>query len=52
AGAAALVARREQARSERDWPLADRLRDELRELGWEIRDGPGGPEPVRIGSAG
>ena len=25
---------------------ADRLRDELRELGWEVRDGPQGPELV------
>jgi cysteinyl-tRNA synthetase len=35
---------REQARSARDFAQADRLRDQLRELGWEVRDGPGGPE--------
>jgi cysteinyl-tRNA synthetase len=35
---------RERARRERDYAAADRLRDELRELGWEVRDGPGGPE--------
>jgi cysteinyl-tRNA synthetase len=35
---------RERARRERDYPAADRLRDELRELGWEVRDGPDGPE--------
>ena len=35
---------RERARSERDYAAADRLRDELRELGWEVRDGPDGPE--------
>ena len=29
---------------ERDFARADRLRDELRELGWEVRDGPDGPE--------
>jgi cysteinyl-tRNA synthetase len=35
---------REQARGERDYAAADRLRDELRELGWDVRDGPDGPE--------
>jgi cysteinyl-tRNA synthetase len=42
--ALALVAEREQARTQRDFEAADRLRDELRELGWAVRDGPGGPE--------
>ena len=37
---------RERARRERDYVAADRLRDELRELGWEVRDGSGGPELV------
>ena len=41
---AALRDARERARQERDWGEADRLRDELRALGWEVRDGPGGPE--------
>jgi cysteinyl-tRNA synthetase len=44
AEARALVAAREQARSARDWAEADRLRDELRVLGFEVRDGPSGPE--------
>ena len=35
---------RELARAARDWSEADRLREQLRELGWEVRDGPGGPE--------
>ncbi len=35
---------RERARAGRDWDAADRIRDELRELGWEVRDGPDGPE--------
>jgi cysteinyl-tRNA synthetase len=35
---------REQARRARDWSAADRIRDQLRELGWEVRDGPEGPE--------
>jgi cysteinyl-tRNA synthetase len=43
---AALRDARERARGERDWAAADRLRDELRELGWEVRDGPSGPELV------
>jgi cysteinyl-tRNA synthetase len=40
---------RERARAGRDWAEADRLRDALRERGWEIRDGPAGPEllPLR-----
>jgi cysteinyl-tRNA synthetase len=35
---------REQARRDRDYAAADRLRDELRGLGWEVRDGPDGPQ--------
>jgi cysteinyl-tRNA synthetase len=39
-----LLARRETARRERDFQTADRLRREIHERGWEIRDGPQGPE--------
>ncbi|HSC03585.1 MAG TPA: cysteine--tRNA ligase [Solirubrobacteraceae bacterium] len=35
---------REQARAARDFAEADRLRDEIRAQGWEVRDGPDGPE--------
>jgi cysteinyl-tRNA synthetase len=42
-----IAARRDAARADRDWAEADRLRDELRGLGWEVRDGPDGPELVR-----
>jgi cysteinyl-tRNA synthetase len=42
-----LLRRREQARRERDFATADRMRDELRERGWDIRDGPEGPELLR-----
>jgi cysteinyl-tRNA synthetase len=35
---------REQARGARDYAEADRLRDEIRAHGWEVRDGPNGPE--------
>ncbi|MEO8688701.1 MAG: cysteine--tRNA ligase [Solirubrobacteraceae bacterium] len=41
-----LAERRAQARAARDFAEADRLRDELRAQGWEVRDGPGGPELV------
>jgi cysteinyl-tRNA synthetase len=41
-----LAGRRADARAARDWAEADRLRDELRDLGWEVRDGPQGPELV------
>jgi cysteinyl-tRNA synthetase len=43
----ALAERRTAARAAREWAEADRLRDELRGLGWEVRDGPDGPELVR-----
>ncbi len=37
------IARREQARREKNWSLADRLRDELNAEGWAIEDTPEGP---------
>jgi cysteinyl-tRNA synthetase len=42
--ATALLAEREEARAARDWTRADAARDELRTLGWEVRDSAGGPE--------
>jgi cysteinyl-tRNA synthetase len=42
-----MAALRDAARRDRDWAEADRLRDELRAIGWEVRDGPDGPELVR-----
>jgi cysteinyl-tRNA synthetase len=39
-----LMRRREAARAGRDWAQADALRDQLHALGWEVRDGPDGPE--------
>jgi len=44
--AVSLLAEREQARRERDFQAADRMREELRERGWDIRDGPDGPELI------
>lgn len=45
--ALALLAEREAARAARDWEAADRLRDELRAQGWDVRDGADGAELVR-----
>jgi cysteinyl-tRNA synthetase len=42
-----LLRQRDQAREERDFEAADRLRDELAERGFEVRDGPQGSELVR-----
>ena len=45
----ALAEERAAARAARDFAAADRLRDELRARGWEVRDGAGGPELVPVG---
>jgi len=42
--ALALAQARQQARADRDFTRADAIRDELRGLGWEVRDGADGPE--------
>jgi cysteinyl-tRNA synthetase len=39
-----LAAARERARAGRDYAEADRLRDEINAAGWQVRDGPSGPE--------
>lgn len=41
-----LAQQRQQARADKDWAAADRLRDELLTMGWIVRDGPDGPELV------
>ena len=48
AGVEALARDRAEARARRDFAEADRLRDELRAHGWEVRDGAAGPELVPI----
>jgi cysteinyl-tRNA synthetase len=48
AAVVSLLAEREQARAGRDFAGADALRDRVRELGFEITDGPGGPQATRI----
>jgi cysteinyl-tRNA synthetase len=42
-----MAAERQEARAARDFERADRLRDELAERGWEIRDTAEGPRLVR-----
>jgi cysteinyl-tRNA synthetase len=42
-----LLAEREEAREERDFERADKIRDQLAALGWEVRDGPDGARLVR-----
>ena len=44
-----LLADRERARAERDFEAADRIRDRLAELGWQVRDTPDGARLVRRG---
>ena len=46
--AAGLLEQRERARAERDFALADALRERIRTLGWEVRDGPGGAELIPL----
>jgi cysteinyl-tRNA synthetase len=46
ADARALLERREAARAARDFAEADRLRDELAAMGWQVRDSAAGPELV------
>ncbi|MDX6699765.1 MAG: cysteinyl-tRNA synthetase [Solirubrobacteraceae bacterium] len=47
--AGTLLEQREAARARRDFEAADRLRDEIGARGWEIRDGPDGPELIPAG---
>jgi cysteinyl-tRNA synthetase len=46
--AVSLLEQRERARARRDYEAADRLREEIRALKWDIRDGPDGPELIPI----
>jgi cysteinyl-tRNA synthetase len=45
---AALLEQRERARGERDFAQADRVREEIRAAGWEVRDGPQGAELIPL----
>ncbi len=46
-GADTLLAQRADARGRREWATADRLRDELSELGVDVVDSPEGQVPSR-----
>jgi len=41
---ATLLEARTTARSEKDWPESDRIRDALANLGWTVKDTPDGPK--------
>jgi cysteinyl-tRNA synthetase len=43
-----LLGRREQARRARDWERADALREQLRQAGWDVRDGPESGELIPL----
>ena len=43
-----LVDARQQARESKDWPAADKARDDLAALGYEVVDTPDGPEVRKI----
>jgi cysteinyl-tRNA synthetase len=47
AEALALLEEREKARAAKDYDRADQLRDQLAEMGWEVRDEAGGARLVR-----
>jgi cysteinyl-tRNA synthetase len=42
----ALLAEREEARAQKDFERADRIRERLAELGWEVRDSADGARLV------
>ena len=50
--AEALLAEREEARAARDFERADAIRDELAEMGWEVRDSADGARLVAEGLDG
>jgi cyanophycinase-like exopeptidase len=45
-----LLEQRQLARANKDWPASDRIRTQLSDLGWQVRDTPAGPvvEPVAV----
>jgi cysteinyl-tRNA synthetase len=45
--ALSLLRERERARAARDFATADAMREQLRARGFEIRDGPDGPQLIR-----
>jgi hypothetical protein len=41
-----LLAKRKEAREREDWRTSDNLRDQIHQLGWEVRDTPEGQELI------
>jgi hypothetical protein len=48
AAVVALAEARAAARGDKDWPAADRIRDELAAQGWQVNDTAAGPQLSRI----
>ncbi|MDP3800521.1 MAG: cysteine--tRNA ligase [bacterium] len=44
----ALLADREKARANKDFELSDKLRDQIKELGWEVEDTAKGPRVTKL----
>ncbi len=44
-----LVAARQAARQEKNWPLSDALRAEIQQAGWQVTDTPDGPQLSPLG---
>ena len=42
-----VVEMRQAARASKDWALADELRDQINELGYEVEDRPDGPRLIQ-----
>ena len=38
-----MAAKRQQARADKDWAIADQMRDEIAAAGYEVEDTPDGP---------
>ena len=43
-----MANQRQEARKNKDWAKADEMRDQLKALGWEIKDSPDGWDVVKI----
>ena len=44
-----LIAERELARKKEDWQQSDRIRDEIKKLGYEVKDTENGPVARLLG---
>jgi cysteinyl-tRNA synthetase len=43
-----MVKRREKLREQKQWKKADKIREEIKKLGWEVQDTPQGPKLKRL----